>query len=134
MAVTVKLRFVHHSARKLRPVIEMFGGKNLETSIERTSVMPQESAQILNKALKMAKSSAEQKQFSASQMVISEIFATEGPRVKRIRANSRGRTNKYQKKLAHLTVTLVEDKSAVQPKMLSKPKSKVETIVRKKAK
>ena len=106
MAVTVKLKYLRHSARKLEPVAKMFRGKNLERSIEETSLMPQDSATYLNKALKMAKAAATAKEFDADKMIISAISATTGPKIKRIRPNARGRTNRYIKHLAHVQVTV----------------------------
>ena len=108
MSVTVKLKFVRHSARKLIPVVNMFRGKNLERSIEESSIMPQHSAMFLNKAFKMAKAAAVAKEFNPDKLVISAITATTGPKIKRMRPNARGRSNAYIKHLAHITVTVGE--------------------------
>jgi large subunit ribosomal protein L22 len=133
MAIKVKLAYVRHSARKLRPVMNAFVGHRLESAIDKTSLMAQDSARMLNKTLKMAKAAAEEKEFSASDMVVIQAFATEGPRIKRSRANSRGRTNRYVKHLAHITVMLEErkDKKA-DTKTPVATKGKVETKVRSK--
>ena len=108
MSVTVKLRFIRHSARKLRPVIRMFTGKNLEKSIEETSIMPQHSAMFLNKVFKMAKAAATSKEFNPKKLVVLSVTATSGPKIKRMRPNARGRSNAYVKHLAHLIVTVDE--------------------------
>src|SRR3989344_4980485 len=133
MSVKVKLNYVRHSARKLRPVLSVFVGQPLETAIDKTSIMSQDSARMLHKTLKMARAAAEEKEFSSGDMVVSQLFATEGPRIKRSRANSRGRTNRYIKHLAHITVMLEErkDKKAG-PKTHVVAKGKVETKVRSK--
>jgi len=131
MAITVKLKYLRHSPRKLRPVLGMFAGQNLAQAIVRTGLMSQNSAKALNKVLKSAQAAAEEKQFDPGKMIIAELFATDGPRIKRIRANARGRTNKYVKHVSHLTVVLKEsDKKSTAPTV--KPKTKVETVVRKK--
>ena len=83
MSIKVKLNYVRHSARKLRPVLSVFVGQPLDTAIDKTSIMPQDSARMLNKTLKMAQAAAEQKEFSSGDMVVSQLFATEGPRIKR---------------------------------------------------
>jgi len=132
--VSIQLKYLRHSARKLRPVLKMFIGKSLPESIEKTSIMSQDSARMLNKALKMAKASATEKHFSTDNMFIKELFASEGPKIKRIRPNSRGRTNKYIKHLSHLSVVLVETEkglSSVSPASKTEPK-KIETTVRSK--
>ncbi|MEX0594686.1 MAG: uL22 family ribosomal protein [Patescibacteria group bacterium] len=106
MAVTVKLKFVRHSARKLTPVARIFRGKNLERAIEETSLMPQQSAYYINKALKMAKAAATAKEFKAEDLVVTSVSSVTGPKIKRVRPNARGRTNAYLKHLAHIIVTV----------------------------
>jgi large subunit ribosomal protein L22 len=120
MAVTIKLRYLRHSARKLTPYTRLFFGKNLEQAIAQTSVMVADSAKYINKGLLMAKSAAIAKEFDTDNMVISEIFATIGPKVKRSRANSRGRSNAYLKHLAHLQISI--DNA---PAIVEKPARKV---------
>ncbi len=124
MAVTVKLRYVRHSARKLRPVGRLFVGKNLEQAIDTTSLMRQQSAYFFNKAFKMAKAAATAKEFSPEKLVVTTISATDGPRVKRVRANARGRANAYHKHVAHIAVTVAE--AAPKAKKAAKAKKEKE--------
>lgn len=131
--IKVKLNYVRHSARKLRPVLSVFVGQKLESAIDKTSIMAQDSAQMLHKTLKMARAAAQEKEFSASDMIVSQAYATEGPRIKRSRANARGRTNRYIKHLAHITVMLEERKEKESaPKTPVISKGKVETKIRNK--
>ncbi|KKU44163.1 MAG: 50S ribosomal protein L22 [Berkelbacteria bacterium GW2011_GWA2_46_7] len=129
--IKVRLNYVRHSARKLRPVLSVFVGQKLEAAIDKTSIMAQDSALMLNKTLRMARAAAEEKEFSANDMVVSQAYATEGPRIKRSRANARGRTNRYIKHLAHITVMLEERKGS-KPAVATPiaPKGKVETKIR----
>src|ERR1019366_2969897 len=106
MAITVKLRHLRHSAKKLRPVARLFVGQPLDKAIQATSVMSQDSAQFLHQALLMAQAAATDKELG--NVVVKTINATEGPKIKRVRPNARGRSNAYQKHLAHLVVTVDE--------------------------
>lgn len=124
MSVTVKLNYIRHSAKKLRPLARLLRGKNVDWAISTTAVMPQDSAGFVNKLLKMASAAASQKELNPSQMVIGEMMATEGPKIKRMRPNARGRSNKYQKHLAHLTITLNEAPADMKAK--SAPKTKAQ--------
>ncbi|MBI4948107.1 50S ribosomal protein L22 [Candidatus Berkelbacteria bacterium] len=108
MAVKIKLNYVRHSAKKLRPFARIVKGKTLDNAIDITAVLPNDSARFINKALKMAAASAKDKAFVPGTMIVSEVMATEGPRIKRVRPNARGRANKYQKHIAHLTIALSE--------------------------
>lgn len=126
MSVTIKLKYIRHSARKLAPVARMFTGKNLERSIEKTSIMPQHSAGFLNKAFKMAKAAAVSKEFDAEKLIVSTISTTTGPKIKRMRPNARGRSNAYIKHLAHISVTVDESSE--------KTKKKAKKVVKKESK
>lgn len=110
MSVTVKLRYIRHSAKKMHPYTRLFAGRNLDNSIDKSRIMPQDSAQFIYKALLMAKAAASQKEYEPSSLQVVAIHATEGPHIKRIRANAKGRANKYLKHLAHLTVTVAPTK------------------------
>lgn len=121
MAVTIKLRYLRHSAKKLRPYARFFAGKPLEGAIQKSMVMPQDSAQFIYKALLMARAAAEAKEFKSADLVISSIMANEGPRIKRMRPNARGRSNKYQKHLAHLVVSVDVPKEQPAEKKTKQP-------------
>lgn len=120
MAVTIKSRFLRHSAKKLRPYARFFVGKSLNDSINKTMLMPQHSAQFIYKALLMARDSAITKEFKPEELVITELQANDGPKIKRMRPNARGRSNKYEKHIAHLVISV-----DLQPK--PKGKAKTET-------
>ena len=107
--VTIKLRNQPHSARKLRPLISLYAGKKLTLVLDQSSVTKSDAAKITNKALKMAKAAAEQKHFDVDKLIVTEIFASQGPKIKRMRPNARGRSNKYIKHLAHLTIKVKEE-------------------------
>ncbi len=127
MAVTVKLRMVRHSARKLTPVTRIVQGKNLVEAINQTSVMPQHSAHEVNKVLKMAQAAATSKEFKVEDLVVAQIFATQGPKIRRQRPNARGRANRYLKHLAHITV-IVDEAKPVELKASKKSVAKQETV------
>lgn len=128
MAVTIKLRYLRHSARKLNPYARLMLGKKLGDAINETSVMVQDSAKMINKALLMAKAAAEAKEFNSDNLSISEIFATVGPKIKRMRPNARSRSNAYIKHLAHLQVSV-----DATPEKKSKPVRKTVKAIKKEA-
>lgn len=108
MEATIKLNQLRHSAKKLRPVARLFVGKKLEDALNGSQVMPQDSARFIYQGLLMAKAAATQKELSADKLVVMAMMATEGPKIKRMRPNARGRSNAYLKHLAHLTITVGE--------------------------
>lgn len=119
MAITIKLKQLRHSPRKLRPVARMLKGQPLEQALNQTSVMIQDSAKFIHKALKMAEASANQKALKLEQLIVGSIQANDGPKIKRMRPNARGRSNRYRKHIAHLVVTL-QEKAISEPKAAKK--------------
>jgi large subunit ribosomal protein L22 len=108
MSVTIKLKYLRHSPRKLRATTRLFNGKNLTWAINQTSVMPQHSALYLKKALLMAQAAAKQKEYDPETLEIKAIQANDGPKIKRMRPTARGRSSKYIKHLSHLVITVGE--------------------------
>jgi|GEM_PF-2052490 len=104
----VSLRYQRHSSRKLQPLARLVSGKGLTEALELTKLMDTQSAALVHKALKMATSAAESKEMDRDKLFVSGIWATEGPKIKRVRANARFRSNRYLKHLAHITVEVAE--------------------------
>lgn len=125
MAVKISLKYLRHSPRKFRPLAKLFVGQKIGDAIHNSSISRNDSTYWINKALKMAESSAKQKEYDPNKMFIKQIRADEGPKIKRVRAGSRSYSNKYQKHLAHLTVILEEEKTAEDKKKnITKKKEK----------
>lgn len=120
--VTIKLKFLRHSARKLNPVARVLRGKKLDDALNLSSVIVSDSAVYANKALKMAASALKDKSLKPENAFVEQIFALSGPKIKRVRPNARGRANSYQKHLAHLVVILGERAEVEKAKPVKKEK------------
>jgi len=104
--VTVKLRYLRHSPRKLRPYFAALRRLSVHEALNRVSILNTDSARYITQLLKSGEAAAKDKELSAEELRISQIYATDGPRIKRVRANARGRANHYEKKMAHLIIEL----------------------------
>lgn len=106
MAIVVKLKYQRHSARKLRPSARRLVGARLEQAIAATSVSRSNSGRYFHQLLKSAKAAALSREYKPEDLIVGRVEATEGPKIKRNRPNARGRSNRYQKHLAHLVLSL----------------------------
>jgi large subunit ribosomal protein L22 len=71
--------------------------------------MPQKGSDIVRKTLASAMANAQNNfELNPGNLVVSEIFAGEGPRLKRYKAGARGRYKPRVKRLSHLWVILAE--------------------------
>lgn len=97
------------SVKKLLPIVDMVRGKNVEEALDALAFMPSPAAAKVANVVKSAASNAENEIFAGpSDLVISEIYANEGPSLKRFRARARGRASRIIKRSSHITVVVDE--------------------------
>lgn len=120
--VTVTLRNQNVSPRKAQLVMSLIRGMEVEKAMGQLVFSSKKSAKFAHALLKSAVSAAKEKDYEASDLVISEAISQEGPRMKRFFIRARGRSTSYHKRSSHLKISLAkkgEDKPA---KELSKTK------------
>jgi large subunit ribosomal protein L22 len=99
------------SARKMRLVIDLVKGRDVEEALALLKFTPNKSAGEIAKTIKAARADAESVyDLDPDQLYVKRIYADEGPTYKRWRARARGRVNRRLKRTAHLTVILEEKK------------------------
>jgi large subunit ribosomal protein L22 len=74
--------------------------------------MPQKAAGILEKVIRSAVANADQNsEIDIDLLVVRNVFADQGPTLKRWRARARGRATRILKRTSHITVILDEESS-----------------------
>jgi len=97
------------SPQKLRLVCDQVRGMDAEQAQVLLDFMPQKGAAIIHKTLGSAIANAENNfDLNSEDLYIAQIFADEGPRLKRFKAGARGRYKPRVKRTSHLTVILAE--------------------------
>jgi len=91
MRVEQALNTVHFSTKRMGPVIE----KVLRSAIQNATYVSQEQGLDID----------------VDNLYVRTAVANEGPRMKRIRPAPMGRAFRYQRRLAHIIVTVAEKKS-----------------------
>src|SRR5579859_3569157 len=92
LRVEQALNTVHFSTKRMAPVIE----KVLRSAIQNATYVSQEQGLDVD----------------VDNLYVRTAVANEGPRMKRIRPAPMGRAFRYQRRLAHIIVTVAEKKSA----------------------
>ena len=109
MEVRAKSTHLAISPQKLRLVCDQVRGMSAEQARIVLDFMPQKGAGLIAKTLSSAIANAENNfDLNPGDLFISEIFANEGPRLKRFTAGARGRYKPRVKRTSHLTVILEE--------------------------
>jgi large subunit ribosomal protein L22 len=113
MKVQAKTSFVSISPRKLRLVCDKVRGMGARQAISVLQFMPQKGADFVSKTLTSAMANAENNyDLNPDNLVVATIFADDGPRLKRMKAGSRGRYKPRVKRTSHLTIILDEREGA----------------------
>lgn len=109
MPVSATAKNTGISVKKLLPIVDMVRGKNVDEALDALAFMPSPAAAKVADVVKSAASNAENEIFAGpSDLVISEIYANEGPSLKRFRARARGRASRIIKRSSHITVVVDE--------------------------
>lgn len=109
LEATATLRFARISARKVKIVADLIRGKKVDEALAIVKFTPKSSSEILEKLLKSAVANAENNHgMNRGNLVVSEIYANQGPTMKRIRPAAKGSAVRIRKRTSHITIKLRE--------------------------
>ena len=97
------------SPLKARRVVNVVRGMPALQALEVLDLMPHAAAEVVSKTIKSAIANADENYgLDANDLIITEIMANEGPRLRRVRFGARGRVKPILKRTSHITVVLEE--------------------------
>lgn len=109
MAVQAKFKYVRMTPQKVRSVMNLVRGKNIQDAINTLDYCPRRASTVIKKAIKSAAANANVKGgIDIDNLYVSKIFVGQGPTLKRWKAKARGMAGKISKKTSHITVELEE--------------------------
>ena len=98
------------SVKKVKPIIDLVRGKKVDDALLVLRFLTSPVAARVAKVVKSAASNAENELMArSSDLKIIEIYANEGPRLKRFRARARGRVARIIRRNSHITVVVDEE-------------------------
>jgi large subunit ribosomal protein L22 len=112
-------KFQRTSPQKAKLVLDLIKGLRVEQALNTVHFSTKRMAPVVEKVLRSAIQNAtyvSQEQgldVDVDNLYVRTAIANEGPRMKRIRPAPMGRAFRYQRRLAHIIVTVAEKKSAV---------------------
>ena len=101
-------KYVRMSPIKLKPVTDLVRGKDLNEALNILKFTPGKGAEIVEKVVKSAAANADVKEMNTDNLYVAEVYAHQGPTMKRWRAGSQGRASIILKRSSHVGVTLKE--------------------------
>ena len=97
------------SARKVKIVADLIRGKDAKEALAIVKFTPKASSEIIEKLLKSAIANAENNHgMKSNNLYVAEIYANQGPTLKRIRPAAKGSAVRIRKRTSHITIKLRE--------------------------
>jgi len=104
-----KLSYARISSRKVKIVIDMIRNKPVDVAMGILKNTPKAASELLIKLLASAIANAENNHnMDVNNLYVAEIFANQGPTLKRVRPRAQGRAFRIRKRTSHITIVLKE--------------------------
>ena len=98
---------VRVSPLKLQIVIDLIRGKQVDDALAILMYTPKSAAPVVEKLLNSAIANAENNlEMSRENLYVAEVYANQGPTLKRYWARSHGRADLIKKHTSHITIVL----------------------------
>ena len=105
-------KYVRMSPIKLKPVADLVRGKDLNEALTILKFTPGKGAELVEKVVKSAAANAENNlDLDPENLYVAEVYANQGPTMKRWRAGAKGRGMGILKRSSHISVVLREKES-----------------------
>ena len=102
-------KYVRISPRKVKIVADLIRNKDVDEALAIVKFTPKASSKIIEKLLKSAIANAENNHgMKHENLYIAEIYANQGPTLKRIRPAAKGSAVRIRKRTSHITIVLKE--------------------------
>ncbi len=104
-------RYVRISSRKVKIVIDLIRGKKVDDALAILMYTPKSAAPVVEKLLNSAIANAENNlELNRDSLYVAEVYANQGPTLKRYWARSHGRADQILKRTSHITIVLDQAK------------------------
>lgn len=115
MEAKATAKYVRMSPSKLKPVTDLVRGKVLNEALTILKFTSGKGAELVEKVVQSAAANAENNHdMNPDELYVAEIYANQGPTMKRFRAGAQGRASMILKRTSHIAVTLRSREDAEQ--------------------
>ncbi len=110
MEARAEARYIRVSPQKARLVVDLIRGRNAGEALNILRGTNKRIAPAVEKVLRSAIANAQNRftDVDVDKLVVAEAYVNEGPRTKRVRPAPMGRAYRYQRRSAHIAVTVAE--------------------------
>lgn len=109
MEARAKLSYARISSRKVKIVIDMIRNKPVNEAMGILKNTPKAASELLIKLLNSAIANAENNHnMDKNNLYVAEVYANQGPTLKRVRPRAQGRAFRIRKRTSHITIVVKE--------------------------
>jgi large subunit ribosomal protein L22 len=128
-------RYLRTSYKKLKPILDLIRGKDLDEAINIVAFIPRKAARMVEKLLLSVKANAEYlsdkyKDVDINNLFVYEVFVNKGPYIKRWDTKARGSGTRILKHTSHITLK-VSERTKIKKKKVKESKESKEVKVSK---
>jgi len=123
-------RFQRVSPQKAKLVLDLIKGQRVEAAINTVAFTNKRIAPVVEKVLRSAVQNAKylsderNLDIDVDNLYVKTAVANEGPRMKRIRPAPMGRAFRYQRRIAHIIITVAEKNPTLAAEVAEAPAAK----------
>ena len=100
-------KYVRVAPRKAKIVVDLIRSKQVDQALAILMYTPKSAAPVVEKLLNSAIANAENnKEMDRASLYVAEVYANQGPTLKRYWARSHGRADMIKKHTSHITIVL----------------------------
>ena len=100
-------KYVRVAPRKAKIVVDLIRGKQVDQALAILMYTPKSAAPVVEKLLNSAIANAENNlEMDRASLYVAEVYANQGPTLKRYWARSHGRADMIKKRTSHITIVL----------------------------
>ena len=109
LQASATLKYARISSRKAKIVADLIRGKDADEALAIVKFTPKASSEVIEKLLKSAIANAENNHgMKHEKLYVAEIYANQGPTLRRIRPAAKGSAVRIRKRTSHITIVLKE--------------------------
>lgn len=101
-------KYVHQSAKKIKPMLDLIRGKRVDHALNTLHFLPNKAAKIVENTIRSAVSNyldtEEGSKTNPEELIIKAAYVDQGPTARRIQPRSMGRAYLIRKRSSHVTV------------------------------
>ena len=101
------VKYVRVAPRKAQIVVDLIRGKQVDEALAILQFTPKAASPVVEKLLNSAIANAENNmEMDRGSLYVAEVYANQGPTLKRYWARSHGRADMIHKRTSHITIVL----------------------------